>query len=597
MSRTVRIGGAAAHWMDSVDAVPQLLRGGVDYIMLDYMSEGALSLLARMKRMDPNGGFPPDFATSQVGPYLADIMRQGVKIVANAGGMNPDGAVAAMREAAARAGVSPRIAVVRGDNLTERQGEFREGGLRDMFNGAPFPTEGVLHANTYLGAFPIAAALRAGADIVITGRVSDSALALGPLIAEFGWTEDDHDLLSAGTLAGHLIECGCHSTGGTFTDWREVAHGWADVGFPIAECRADGSFVLTKPEGTGGLVSRGTVAEQMLYEVSDPQAYMVADVVCDFSQVEFKEVGPDRVLVTGAKGYPPTGYYKLTVSTEAGWRGFLASPIVGFDAAEKAQMQGEAILKRVSRLLKERNMAPFTRTRVEAIGAEATLGGHARDAGYREVVMRVTADHPDLEGAQLFVREQNAAMTSMAVGTAVAISMTAQPLTDVSSYLVSRDSLTISVELDGKQVAELREKPGAFTPDMIERPVPPKTQGVSAETVEVPLIKLAWARSGDKGGTCNIGVIARKPEYLPLIAAGVTEETVASWMAHCFEGPAAPNARRYFLPGSSAVNFVLENSLGGTATVSDRLDPYAKTMAQQLLALPISISSDLAERL
>lgn len=596
-ARTVRIGGAAAHWMDSVDAVAQLVRANVDYIMLDYLSEGALSVFARMAQMDPASGFPPDFATNQVGPCLADIMARGIKIIANAGGVNPDGCAQSIRDAAAKMGLAPRIAIVRGDNLTDRAGEFRDRDLREMFDGRAFPKERLLCANAYLGAFPIADALRAGADIVITGRVSDSAMALGPLIKEFGWTRGDHDLLSAGTLAGHLLECGCHATGGTFTDWQDVADGWADMGFPIAECRADGSFVFTKPENTGGLVSVGSVAEQMLYEVSDPQAYIVADVVCDFSGVTMKQAGRDRILVEGAKGYPPTGFYKLSVASEAGWRGFLASPIVGFDAADKARRQGEAIVTRVSRLLKERNLPPFTGYRVDAIGAGDTLGERAVKFDCREVVLRVTVDHPDRAGAELFVREQNMAMTSMAVGTTVAMAMNAQPLTAVSSYLVPREEVTVSVALDGEVIAEEKGEGGNFDPAMIVRSEWPALLNIVDNPTTVPLIQLAWARSGDKGGTCNIGVIARRPEFLPYIAATLTESAVARWFAHCFDDPGASRVMRYFVPGVSALNFVLPNSLGGSATESDRLDPFAKTMGQQLLAMPVTVPAALAEPL
>lgn len=596
-ARTVRIGGAAAHWMDSVDAVAQLVRAGVDYIMLDYLSEGALSVFARMARVNPESGFPPDFAGNQVGPCLADIMARGIRIIANAGGVNPEGCARSIREAAAKMGLSPRIAILRGDNLTDRVGAFRERGLREMFDGRPFPENDVLCANAYLGAFPIAEALKAGADIVITGRVSDSALALGPLIREFGWSKTDYDQLCAGTLAGHLLECGCHATGGTFTDWREVADGWADMGFPIAECRADGSFVFTKPGNTGGLVSVGSVAEQMLYEVSDPQAYIVADVVCDFSGVRMTQVGRDRVLVEGAKGYAPTGFYKLSVATEAGWRGFLASPIVGFDAGEKARRQGEAIVARVSRLLKERNLPPFTRHRVDAIGAGGTLGGHAEKFDCREVVLRVTVDHPDREGAELFVREQNMAMTSMAVGTTVAIAMNAQPLTAVSSYLIPRDEVAVEVSLDGKTIAEQKEGAGDFESSMIVRADWPALPEDGNDPATVPLIRLAWARSGDKGGTCNIGVIARKAEFLPYIAASLTEGAVAQWFAHCFDDADAAHVTRYYLPGLSALNFVLPGSLGGSATETDRLDPFAKTMGQQLLAMPVTVPAALARSL
>jgi hypothetical protein len=597
--RVIRIGGAAAHWMDSVMAVPQLLKASLDYIMLDYMSEGAIGVLARMAQMNPDSGFPPDFVTTQVGVHIAEIMAKGVKIVANAGGLNPEGCAEALRKVAEQAGVSPSIAIIKGDDLRDRLDAFRAAGMRDMFNGKPFPEKDVLSANVYLGAFPIAQALRAGADIVITGRVSDSALALGPLIAEFGWKEEDYDLLSAGTLVGHLLECGCHSTGGTFTDWRDAADGWADMGYPIAECRADGSFILTKPEGTGGLVSLGTAAEQMLYEVADPQAYPVADVVCDFSAVTITEQGKDRVLVANARGYPPSGMYKMTVTADIGWRGFLASPIVGFDAGEKAKRQGAAIVERVTRLLKERNLPPFTRTRVDAIGAEATLGTHAASDGNacREVVLRIAVDHPDREGAELFVREQHSAMTSMAVGTTVALAMSAQPITAISGYLVPCDKIKVTVIVDGKSSPAANPAPGGYNADTTVRPIMPEPASLGEGAACVPLIRLAWARSGDKGGDFNVGIIARRPEYLPYFAQTLTVEAVRDWYAHCFDDPTAARVERYFLPGTNAFNFVLKDALGGSIAASNRLDVVAKTMGQQLLAMPIPVPANLAAEL
>ena len=306
--RVVRIGGGSAFFVDSALATPQLLAAGVDYIIYDYLAEGSMGLFGRMRAADPESGFPADFLDVHVGPYLAEIALTGARIVANAGAVNPAGLARAVRAAVDKAGLKLKVAAMAGDDLLDRAAALAAAGTRDMFTGAAFPAKGVTSVNAYLGAFPIAEALARGADIVITGRVADSALALGPLVHEFGWGPRDYDLLAAGTVVGHLIECGAQVTGGTFTDWREVA-GWADIGAPIAECRADGTAVITKPEGTGGLVSFGTVAEQLLYEVGDPQAYLVADVACDFTTVRLEVVGPDRVKVSGASGRPPPPTY------------------------------------------------------------------------------------------------------------------------------------------------------------------------------------------------------------------------------------------------------------------------------------------------
>jgi hypothetical protein len=295
------------------------------------------------------------------------------------------------------------VAAVDGDDLRARLDEFRDAETREMFSDAGFPNNDVASCNAYFGAFPIAKALAGGADIVITGRVVDSALVLGPLIHEFGWRPNDYDRLAAGTMAGHLLECGAQVIGGTFTDWRAVPN-WAEAGFPIGECRADGSVVITKPRGTGGLVSVGTVAEQLLYEVADPQAYMVPDVVCDFSQVEVLQVGPDRVRASGAKGYPPTPTYKVCLSYDDGWRAVAYLPIISTEAVAKAERQSAAILLRLDRMLRDQNLGPWTKTCVEILGGEANFGEHARARQAREVMLRVAVEHEEKRAVDLFAR-------------------------------------------------------------------------------------------------------------------------------------------------------------------------------------------------
>jgi len=261
-ARTVRIGGASGFWGDSPEGARQLVeRGAIDYLVFDYLAEITLALLARIRARKPELGYVPDFIEVTAG-VLPEVMRQGIRVVSNGGGMNPRAAAAELQRRAEALGLSPKIAVVTGDDLLPRIEEFRAQGITDMFTGAPMPAR-FASANAYLGAGPIAAALEAGADIVITGRCVDSAVTLGALMHAFGWAADDHDRLAAGSLAGHLIECGAQVTGGIATDWDQVP-GWDDMGFPIVECRDDGSFILTKPEGTGGLVTPLTVGEQML---------------------------------------------------------------------------------------------------------------------------------------------------------------------------------------------------------------------------------------------------------------------------------------------------------------------------------------------
>ncbi|OYX89320.1 MAG: hypothetical protein B7Y74_17025, partial [Novosphingobium sp. 35-62-5] len=335
----------------------------------------------------------PDFVDIHIGPYLAELKARNIRVVANAGGMNPEGLAALIRQRAAEQGLTLRVATVTGDDVEHLVPQLRAEGLTDMYSGAELPAGDIgLHA--YLGAFPIARALDAGADVVITGRVVDSALILGPLIHEFGWGADDLDLLAAGTVAGHLLECGAQATGGTFTDWQDVPD-WANIGFPVGECRADGSMVITKPEGTGGLVSVGTIAEQLLYEVSDPRAYMVPDVTCDFTGITLEQVGPDRVLVSGAKGHPAPETLKLCGTYDDGWRSVALIPITGIDAVAKAGRTADALLERVATMLRQQGKPPFRNTHVEVIGTETAYGPRARPLATREVLLKIVVDHAE----------------------------------------------------------------------------------------------------------------------------------------------------------------------------------------------------------
>ncbi|MFN3522905.1 MAG: acyclic terpene utilization AtuA family protein [Phenylobacterium sp.] len=599
MAKVVKIGGAGGFLGDSSVAAPQLLRaGGLDYIILDYLAEATMAALGRMKLANPSEGYARDFTEWVWKGNLRELKTRGVRIVTNAGGVNPQACRARMEALARDAGLEFKIAVVEGDDLTPRLDELAGRGLTEMFTGAPFPDPArVFTANAYLGGRPIAAALAAGADMVITGRVVDSALTLGPLMHEFGWSDADLDRLAAGSLAGHVIECGAQATGGLFTDWQDVPD-WAHIGYPIIECLADGTFTVTKPAGTGGLVSPAAVAEQILYEVGDPQAYALPDVVCDFSAVTVQQAGPDRVLVAGARGYPPSGCYKVCVTFNDGARFLGAMPVVGRDAAAKAERQAQAVLERVGELLRDRNLPPFRDTRVEILGAEASYGANARpDArATREVVARVGAEHEDAAALQLMMREFASPTTSMSVGSTgwFGGQPTISPVSRVFSVLIPRQDVPVVVDLGGERIEASAEAPAAtFDPEQVERPKSPPAPEPRSAMTKVRLIELAWARSGDKGDAFNVGVIARKPEFLPWIRAGLTEARVKDWFAHEFEGAAAPKVVRYEAPGLNALNFHCIQSLGGGQFASLRLDPLAKGKAQQLLDIDIEAPADL----
>ena len=578
----IRIGGGAAFFIDSALAVPQLLAAGVDYIILDYLAEGAMGLLGRLRLADPAGGFPSDFMAVHIGPHLTAIAEKRVRIIANAGGVNPAGLADVLRKRLADLGLELAVAAVAGDDLSSRAAEFSGAGITDMANGSGFPQSGLTSCNAYLGAFPIAAALAGGADIVITGRVVDSALALGPLIHEFGWGPHDFDLLAAGTLAGHLIECGAQATGGTFTDWRDV-HGWANIGSPIAECTRDGRLVITKPECSGGLVSVGTVAEQMLYEVGDPQAYFVPDVTCDFSGVSLFQQAIDRVAVSGARGRPPTATLKVCATFDDGWRAIAYQPIIGPDAVVRAQRQAEALFARGRTMLKAQGLGDFRRTDAVLIGAGESLGPRLFNTAAQEVVVKLIADHDSPVAAAMFVREQFAAISAMSPGTSVSFGAQVIPIAGLVSFLIPKSSVVATIDTGDGPVPCAGELVAGFIPEQIERPV----KNARAGTTPRRLGDLAYVRSGEKGETINIAVIARDAAHLPALRAALAPDAVAAWLGHLFDGPGEVTV--YDVPGVGALNIVLAGALPGGINASTRLDPAAKSVGQQLLAFVVPV--------
>jgi hypothetical protein len=586
---SVRIGCGAGFWGDSAEGPKQLVESGeIDYLVLDYLAEITMSLLARARAKDPNAGYATDFP-AVIAALAPKIKEHGIKVVTNAGGVNPQACKAAIEEKLKALGIELTVGIVTGDDLLPRADELRAQDVREMFTGERFPAK-PWSINAYLGAFPVAAALDAGADIVVTGRCVDSAVVLGALIHEFGWQATDYDKLAAGSLAGHVVECGVQATGGISTDWHLVSEDWDRMGFPIAICEPDGSFIVTKPSNTGGRVTPETVSEQIVYEIGDPAAYLLPDVSCDFRHLALRQVGRDRVEVKGARGWAPTHSYKVSATYQDGFRTTGTMMIGGRDAVKKAEAVAAAILKRTRRLFAERGLADYTRTDVEVLGSESNWGANSRARATREVILKLSVHHADKNALEIFGREFIPPATAMAQGITGFSGgrPSPTPLVRLFSCLVPKSSIEIGVEVGGTSV------PFALPPPAAAGAAPAPAQSVAdapehdGATRTVPLIALAYGRSGDKGDSANIGVLARRPEFVPVLRRWLTADVVQRYLAHFAQG----TVTRYEIPGLHGFNFLLTQALGGGGMASLRYDPQGKMLAQILMDLPIDVPAE-----
>lgn len=406
MKDLVRVASGQGFWGDSLEAPGQQVKGGpIDYLMLDYLAEVTMSILQKQKERDPSLGYARDFVGA-IESVLPAITERGVKVIANAGGVNPPACAAAIR--ALDASSNLRIAVVTGDDLLGRLDELIDKGhtLANMETGEALSSirDRVLSANAYIGSVPIVEGLERGANVVITGRSTDTALTMAPLRHEFGWSDTDWDKLAAGIIAGHTIECGAQCSGGNcLYDWKSIPD-MANVGYPIAEAKPDGSFVITKHSGTGGRINIPSVTEQLVYEMGDPHEYITPDVVADFTTIKLEDDGPDRVRVFGIKGRPATDKLKVSVAYRAGFKAVGTLVYAWPEAFEKAQAADRILRERLERLgLK------FDQVLTEFVGVSATHGrlalAEADTSRLPEVQLRVGVRGENRRDVERFTRE------------------------------------------------------------------------------------------------------------------------------------------------------------------------------------------------
>jgi hypothetical protein len=557
MTSPLRIGNASGFYGDRASALHEMLTGGeLDVITGDYLAELTMLILARDRLKDPDLGYAKTFLR-QLEASLGGALDRGVRIVANAGGLNPRGLADAVRALADRLGLAVRVAHVEGDDLRER--------AADLGLGEP------LAANAYLGAFGIAECLRAGADVVVTGRVTDASLVVGPAAAHFGWTPADHDALAGAVVAGHVIECGTQATGGNYAFFAEIAD-LRHPGFPIAEVAADGSSVITKHPGTGGAVTVGTVTAQLLYEIGGPR-YLGPDVTARFDTITLTEDGADRVRISGVRGEAPPSTLKVGLNAFGGFRNEVTFVLTGLDIEAKASL---------------------IKAQLADVDAEWTLA---------------RTDHPDAD-----VQEEASALLHCVVrgndpkalgrafsGAAIELALASIPGFHVTAppgeaspygvftaaYVPASEVPHVAVLPDGSRVDI--PPPISRDPEDFAGPTAVKSSRSWGETRRVPLGAVAGARSGDKGGSANVGVWTRTDDAYEWLAGFLTVDEFRRLLPET-ESLAVT---RYDLPNLRALNFVVDGLLGEGVASNARHDPQAKALGEWLRSRVVDIPEEL----
>jgi hypothetical protein len=589
MKSMVRIANASGYWGDDPEALLRQVTGGpLDYVTMDFLAEITMVILQRQRARDPKAGFAYDFI-EHLTLALPAIAERGVTVIVNAGGINPAGCAEAVEALCKRVGVSLPIGLVSGDDLLPRLDALEKtGATLDHMDGARTYDEirgRVVAANAYISARPVVAALAGGARIVITGRTTDAALILAPLVHEFGWAWDDWDGLAAGIAAGHILECGAQATGGNFTDWQRIPS-MLDVGYPIAEAEADGSFVVTKHPGTGGMVTTRTITEQLLYEIGDPRAYLTPDVTADFTSLRLTQDGADRVRVSGARGLPPPPTLKVSMVYRQGWRAVGTVLISGPNVIAKGERLAEMIWHRVG--------TDFADRRADFIGANACWGGAApSDREPNEIVFRIGVADPDRAKLKRFATHLLGFALQGPPGLGI---FGGRP--EVQEAFGFWPAL-VPRELVAAQVTVRRD--GQETSSEVSLTLPPSNRGArpaeppaeraptaAGRTRRVKLGTVAYARSGDKGDHANIGVAARSPEAYAFLREVLSAKRVHAFYQDRVGGP----VERFELPNLLAFNFFLRHALGGGGTLSLRVDHQGKTLAQGLLTMEIDVPDE-----
>jgi hypothetical protein len=581
--RTVlRVANCSGFFGDRVSAAREMVEGGpIDVLTGDWLAE--LTMYILHKTRERSGGYARTFL-QQLEEVLPTCLERGITIVSNAGGLNPEGLATAVRELARRQGVSVRVASVSGDDITARLPDLQRAGNEfvNLDTGEPLAHEAPLvTANAYLGARPIADALDAGAQVVVTGRVTDASLTVGPALHAFGWADEDYDAIAGAVVAGHVIECGAQCCGGNYAFFEEIPN-TSRIGFPLAELYPDGSSVITKHPGTGGALTVGTVTAQLLYEIAGPR-YLSPDAVARFDTMVLEQIGPDRVRISKVKGEPPPSTLKVTANLDGGWRNSMTLAITGSQVEEKAALAAAAVWEGISG-----GRGAFAETAED-------LSGDLSGAGMAFLRLAVRGDDAHAVG-----RGFSGAVVETSLSSYPGIFFTSAPgnAQAVARYwptTILAGDVTPRIECEGQPVAA---SPRTNRP-ATQPPVPPPgttrpaqpAGGAAEDMITVPLWVLIGGRSGDKGGDANVGLWA-------------DTETVARWLCDSFDvaqfkealPESAPfEVSRYPLPNLRAVNFVVHGILGWGVASNLRLDTQAKGMAERLRSHTVRVPASFVE--
>ena len=582
MSPPIRIANCSGFYGDRLSAAREMVDGGpIDVLTGDWLAELTMLILAKNQLRDPAAGYARTFLT-QMEQVMGDCLERGIKVVSNAGGLSPRGCADAVMEVADKLGLNPVVAYVEGDDLVPRLADLRAAGieLNHMDSGEGLGDRAVMTANAYLGGFGIAEALERGADIVVTGRVTDAALVVGPAAWHHRWQRDDYDALAGAVVAGHVIECGAQATGGNYAFFTEIP-GLEHPGFPIAEVAEDGSSVVTKHPTHGGAVTIGSVTAQLLYEIGAP-AYANPDVTARFDTITLSDDGDDRVLLSGIKGYPPPPTTKVALNYQGGWRSTTTLMLTGIDIEEKAALVERSLW----------GAFPGGRSFFEATDVQLLRTDKADPATNEEATaqLRITIKDPDERkvGRAFSSKVTELALASYPGFYGGGMTAGAQAYGVYWPAVIPNGQVWQEVVVKGERHV-VEPVPGGATPAATATPWtgPPAPTGA---TVRAPLGRAIGARSGDKGGNANLGVWARSGAGYAWLESFLTVERLKGLLPET----AAFDIHRYELPNLSALNFVIAGLLGEGVASSSRSDPQAKSLGEWLRAREVDLPEELA---